>query len=408
MIKLRNIWNFQGDCMESGVIQKEDDLILCIDPGVTKEKYFLLCESKQTYIKLEKNHYFIMERLFPLLDGHYEVQQIKQEMYSEGIGPIIVDKSLEFLGQKGLLKGSTVQTYSKVEIEMSSRKLLEFELENYFGRHSKFYKALYWVLVFITIALVMYGTVFGGFVYGLFLDSFRGADNFSWSQGKIFDIVIVCICFVISTFTHEMGHIISAISMGIKPKSFTLLLRMGVIPVFYIRYKDYYSTTSLKKIMISFGGIWINIVQMLICWILLKYYDHWVVAALLVYNAGICISCFTLFGTSDGYYIISTLFNLEGFRWNMLKTIGAVLYKKGSYKYHLKEIKNYIYVVYFIISYGLTFMSLYTIGIMIVSFINFDYVNSGIITMTVFVIIILNAIGPIRKLFRSLKKITQN
>lgn len=394
--------------MENAVIQKEDDLILSIDTGITKEKYFLLCDSKQIYIKLDRNHYLLLQRLFPMLDGRYEMEQIKQQMGSEGIEAGIVDRAIEFLRNKGLLKGFNIETYSKVEMEMSSRKVFEFNFESNFEKFATFYKVVYSILMFITVVVVIYGIFFRGFSYQIFLDSLQGANNFKWSQESIVDILIVCICFMLSTCAHEFGHITSSVAMGIKPKSFTLLLRMGIIPVFYIKYKGYYSISSLKKIIISLGGMWINVLQMLIFWILLRHYDSWILAALLVYNAGICLSCFTLLGTSDGYFVISTLFNLEGFRWNMLKMVGNVLYKKVSFKYLFNDIKNYIYIVYFLVSYGVTFFSLYTIGTMIVEFLNFDFVSPIIVTVVVFAIIIINAICAIKKFYKSLKKIIRS
>lgn len=391
--------------MDNTVIQKVDDLILCIDRGFTKKKYFLLCDSRQVYIKLEEGHYRILDKLLPFLDGNYKISQIKQNLGSEGMDEGILDKAIEFLKKKGLLVGEEVQITTKVEIELTSRKVFEVSLQKYFEKHTLMYKIICGILFVLTLAVVIYGMLFGIFTWDIFMDSLQGADSFVWNSAALAEAVIVITCFILSTVIHEVGHIVTSIAMGIRPKSFTLQLKMGIIPVFYIRYVNYYSLSSLRKIMISLGGIWMNLLQMLLCWILLHYYNSWVLAALLVYNVGMCLSCFTLFGTSDGYFVIATLLNLEGVRWRMLKVVSGILYRKEPAKYYLKDIKNYLYVIYFILSYGLTFISLYTIGIMIVRFLNVCFISPAFITAAVFIIIALNVADTLKKFIISLKKI---
>jgi len=63
-------------------------------------------------------------------------------------------------------------------------------------------------------------------------------------------------------------------------------------------------------------------------------------------------------GTTDGYFAVTTIFDIEGLRWNTLKAIGQVLSKRKGISYLFRDIKTISFVIYIIISYLLSFFML--------------------------------------------------
>lgn len=70
----------QDDVVQDDVVQVQDDVVITVDPGITKKKFFLICESQQVYLKLDEEYYLFLDKLLPLINGQYTLGQIKEKM----------------------------------------------------------------------------------------------------------------------------------------------------------------------------------------------------------------------------------------------------------------------------------------------------------------------------------------
>ncbi|MHB1391645.1 MAG: site-2 protease family protein [Clostridia bacterium] len=388
-------------------LQVVEDLTLFEDPGLRKKKYFLLSDSREIYLKLDEQRFHFFKMLIPYLHGT-DTKEIIEEKICEDVGkPVKITKALEFLDKIGLLVNSTKQNQSKVELELSGRKVLEIPLEGLQKKYSWFLKVVLRILMTVSAVSIVYSVIIAAANSNAVLETYLESKRFNWSQVSTWEYLIVFSGFLISVVVHELGHILTANHLGVSIKSFNLILFMGISPTFYIKYKNYYATSSITKICILLAGVFFNIVQASVFWILLYHFTDWKYAALMIFNLGCIISNLSLLGSSDGYYVGAILLDIEGLRWNMLKTVGNVLNKKSTYRELLTSSKNVLMIAYFSISYGFAFIGLYFLINLIVDFLNLQVIDSTLVAVLVCLFLILNIVHSLKKFICSLKSISR-
>lgn len=385
-----------------GNMRVVDDLTLYEDPGLTTKKYFLLSDERETYLKLDEQQYLYFKLLLPYLNGFTSKEQIEENLKNELGQSIDISKGIEFLHQKGLFYGSEKKTVSKVELELSGKKLLEAPMtaiqEKYgilLKRIFVFIMLLSWISLIIGIVLIIRNPQ-------IVVETYRESKSFQWSEIALWEYAVVGMGILLSVFIHEIGHILTANYYGIKLKSFNFLIHMGITPVFYIKYKNLYATTSKKKLLILLAGVYFNLIQASIFWLLLCLTSDWKFAVLMIMNLGAIISNLSLLGVSDGYHMAAILFGVEGLRWNMLKQMSRIIQIKGQGRPVISK-KGWLMIVYFILSYGMTFVGIYYWIKLVVDFLGLHILNSNAISIMVIAAMLMSVGYFVVKFFKSLR-----
>jgi hypothetical protein len=385
-----------------GNMRVVDDLTLYEDPGFNKKKYFLLSDEREIYLKLDEQQYLYFKVLIPYLNGLTNKEQIEEELRNQLGQSIDISKGIEFLYQKGLFYGTEKKTVSKVELELSGKKLFEAPMA---AIQEKYGLLLRRTLVFIMI-LSWISIVVGMFLIirdpQIVVETYRESKSFRWNEVALWEYVVVGIGIFLSVFIHELGHILTANYFGIKLKSFNFLIHMGISPVFYIKYKNLYATTSKKKVLILMAGVYFNLIQASIFWLLLSLTSDWKFAVLMIMNLGAIISNLSLLGVSDGYHVAAILFGVEGLRWNMLKQMSRIIQLKGQGRPVMSK-KGWLMIGYFLLSYGMTFAGIYYWIKLVVDFLGLHILNSNVISILAVAAMLMSVGYFVIKFFKSLR-----
>lgn len=381
-----------------------DDLTLYEDPGFYKKKYFLLSDERETYLKLNEQQYLYFKVLIPYLNGSIKKEQIEEEIKNDLGQSIDISKGIEFLYHKGLLYGTEKEIVSKIELELSGKKLFEAPLGAIQEKYGVLLKRTFVIIMFLSWISIIVGAILIIKNPQIVVETYRESKGFQWSKVALWEYAFVGIGILLSVVIHEMGHILTANYFGIKIKSFNFLIHMGISPVFYIKYKNLYASTSKRKVLILIAGIYFNLIQSSIFWLLLCLTSDWKFAVLMIMNLGAILSNLTLLGVSDGYHIAAILFGVEGLRWNMLKQMGQIIQKKGQERPAIGK-KGWLMIGYFSISYGMTFAGVYYWIKLVVDFLGLHIINSNLISMMVVSIMLISVGFFVIKFFKSLRNI---
>ena len=335
-----------------------DDLVLFKDPGIFKEKYYLISNERNVVLKLDEVKFAFFNKVLPLFKKNYCKEDIIRVIENDFGSINIFEQLVVFLESYNLFKEQTAENKNRIEFEMSGKKIKELNLENVSIKYKKYIDTSYKLILIFSIFVIFCSIFILATRFDVVFAIESETKAFSWKNVSIYEYLLVFIGILITLFCHEMGHIISAIHSGVIVKSISFTMLLGIAPVFYVKYKNINLTPSLTRIKIMLSGIFINLVLACLFFILLNLTSYWIFAVFMLINIGAITSSLSLMGTSDGYFALTTLFNIEGLRWNTLKTISKVLNKKENVSYIFRNFKTFLFVMYIIFSYALSFTML--------------------------------------------------
>ncbi len=350
-----------------------NDVVLYKDEIVGRHKYFMFSEKKNKYLKITHQQYKLFQFLVPYFNGKYTEEQLTEQVKIDIGKTVNIHNVVNIIEKYGLWEKSKRDEISKIELELYGYKVKKFYLESIQKKHQTCFRAIY-ISMFCLFIFLLVWNVLIFYKNGFLFSRFNRMQKVDWNYVSIMKFIFILLLSYFSILGHELGHFCASSYYNVKVKSVTFLLKFGLIPVFYVRYKDLYKTRSWTKIKILLAGVTMNIVQIEVFSILYYYTSDWEYFILLIINVSAVASNLSPLSLSDGYHIATTLFNMEGFRWNIIIKMGLVLNGKKPIKtLFCKE--NFGYLLYAGISYAFTIRVFYTIIISTLQVLNVAFVG---------------------------------
>lgn len=350
-----------------------DDLVLYKDEILGHQKYFMFSEKKNKYFKITQQQYKLFQFLIPYFDGRFTEEQLTQQVKIDIGKEVNIHHTVNVIEKYGLWEKSMRDEISKIEMELYGYNVKNFQL----GLIQKKYQLLFKTIYIFMFCLIIFFTAWNIIIFyknGFMFESLNEIQKIDWNYVSIMEFIFILLLSYFSIFFHELGHFCAASYYDVEVKSVTFLLKFGLIPSFYVRYKNLYRIRSLTKIKILIFGVIMNILQIEVFSILYYYTSEWEYFILLIINVSAIASNLSPFSLSDGYHIATTLFSKEGLRWNIIMKMGLVLNGKKSIKmFFCKE--NVGYFIYAGISYMFMVRIFYTIIISTLQVLNFTFVG---------------------------------
>lgn len=380
-----------------------DDIVLAKDEIFWKKKYFLISEKRGKYLKLTEEQYKFYDKVIQSCCSDFNEVELEEAIKKYSNEKISLKQLKETLKKYNLLKEPTVKEQKcTVELEFSSRKVCEINLYNIQIKYERGLKYLWNIIKLISNTLILLATV-------IFLKNLQdGIVGFKNTEVYITDInyIFLGVGLFLCVVLHEIGHLLSANNNGIKWKNINFALRWGISFVYYVKYKNFYAHSSKEKLYTILSGVYMNFVQVCMCYIIYYYYDIPEAKFLMIVNILSITNNLLPKGTCDGYHALCILTGLEGIRWKMLKLIAKIL--KDS-KYILKIIKDktsLLLIVYFVFSYTLSLYACYKFFLYICDYLLLisNYWARNISILFVGFIIFATVMSNVVKLIRSIKR----
>ncbi len=389
----------------SAILEIVDDVKMFQDTFLKKTKYFIMSDSRSKYLKLTKQQYDFYEKLIPYLRKELTLAEVIEAFCRDYV---IVEEqrnsitnsitnAIGVLEKHCLFAGVDSNYIPKVEFELSGKKVFEIKLnksgkkkEMFMNITLKTIMLVSFIVLFFSVLLIITRTNFA-------FSNFWMAQNFSIKSLKVFDIVWVILGFIVSILFHELGHMLTANYFGISVKSLTLFLHMGISPVFYVRYKNFYASPSKNKLKVMLAGPYFNLTLASFLWIFINIRPNWICSLIMIVNFWLFFENLIPSGVSDGYNILTTIFGIEGLRWNMLIQTGKLFQDKKVEK------NKKLYIVYFGVSYGMTYYGVYFLIRYIMNLLNLSMYSNYvkfIVSIILGVVVIFYALKFIKNLKR--------
>ncbi len=380
----------------------EKDSQLFHEKFLWNEKYFLSSDKKERYLKLTKEQFEFYTILLPYLDGTRDKKSVEYDLRKVYGKDINIDGALRVLVKYNLLDNISKDETSRVEMDLSSNKIKEISMIEFQEKNKKILTIFFYLVLILSLICISVGSYYL-FMYkmGIGEDYIFRNNNFKLKDISLQNLLLITIFGIASLVIHECGHILMAIKLDVKIKSINFVLKLGVIPAFYVKYKNLYAVNSKKKILILLSGVFMNLVQASIFWMLMCNTQSWVYGAIMTINLMNIITNLSPISTSDGYHVISILFGLEGLRWNMLKEVGRIIKRK---KKNIDK-KSIFFIFYFLISYGLTIKCAYDLVMMILEYFEIFTVSSEKLKMIIAAILFIDILYSVRAFMKNIKKV---
>ncbi|HZG41319.1 MAG TPA: hypothetical protein VEY93_00065, partial [Longimicrobium sp.] len=146
--------------------------------------------------------------------------------------------------------------------------------------------------------------------------------------------VQMAVAALLSMLLHEGGHAAAAVGAGLKPKSLTLALYLGFIPMLYLRIPGLYTLSPRGRIIVWSAGCAVNVAIAAGCyaWATAFPGSRWAVfiASICVWNLALVKLNLLPFLPTDGYFIVSTLLREHNLRGQAHRVVAGWLRGRGA------------------------------------------------------------------------------
>ena len=112
------------------------DLTIYQEKFLGKNKYFMISDQREKYLKLNKIQYDFYNQIIVLMDGSHTKQDFEKKLVEITHGNMKADQVIDVMYRNNLLENKYEEPKSKVELELSSTKVMEIPLENFQKKHS--------------------------------------------------------------------------------------------------------------------------------------------------------------------------------------------------------------------------------------------------------------------------------
>lgn len=324
--------------------------------------------STNEYVKINCTNKEVVIDVLKMFDGNHSTLEIANYCCNNNIA-IDMQHLEEVLTQRGLFL-NTKKNKSNNEIELLGLKvfLKEFEyIPEYVA--PKVVKIMCGIILLIDIIAVVLCAINYANVISIFK-----SDLLLYNDSYILGFGMTLGISTITLVMHECGHCLAALNRNVQIHKAGLFLYLGFIPKWFINFRGLRISKKSTKIQVFLGGVVLNVSCILIACSLYSYIDCAdLIKCFIMSNLLMILNCMIPFSLTDGYFIFSTVFNVENLRIEMVNCLKnkkvTVRNKSGFIIYSLMSVIFWIYklyVFYYWIYCILTELMLPAIGIILV------------------------------------------
>ena len=308
-----------------------------------KEYYFFGSKKENNYIRISKQNYEYVFFAFKHINKGITYNELKERFDKEfNSVQIDVDSLLEKFKLTGFIKGYERKTFDN-EFDLLGFNFFEKKLTVKSNKPNPSIKKMF--AFYILIPILLGFAIFSAVKYGLY----DYKTNYFLYKNDLLGILLIWGLSFVAITLHELGHFIVAKLEGVSPESFNFGFLLGVIPMFYFKYKDIKIAPYKSKLRIIIAGVYTNFLLFLlflgITFLPISNIFKDVAIIFSITNLVYCLSNLIPTRFGDGYFLVTTLLGEISPRINFYNSL-----KKGS----IKNV-NKFYFVYMIISYLIVF-----------------------------------------------------
>ncbi|GMQ62810.1 hypothetical protein [Vallitalea maricola] len=334
--------------MSEGTFKYTSDIFFLEDKlPFNKTRYLIGSQQKKSYISVNKNQYYILEKIYELTNAkNYTFSEIDDYLMNSLHKKINVLSLHENLSKKGLMENS-VNLSANNEIDMISTSIFDFVIDEIPPRIVKIVKALSKLSIIFKLLSV------ASLVVILFnidtLLQMKG-NIFLYDNSSIKGFLISMLVSIIIITIHELAHVFAAINVGLRDLQFYMVLYAKFIPMYYTTYSKLMQLKYKNKIRVLSAGLKTNIFLLLfslasICLIDMSQICFDIMVKFSVVNAYFIFLNCSPFISNDGYFILINTFGIDSLRLNLWRTIISVFKRQK-----VTKIKNKFVLTYMVIS----------------------------------------------------------
>lgn len=296
--------------------------------------------EKDRYIEVKEEQKNAIMKSIKYFDGTNDIGEINEKLKKIENIDLNINKLYNLLLEAGLLENEQVDL-NKNEFERYGLKIASIPLDKlsnlfyFFSKYSRLY-----LIVLIFAAFFSFPLIPKMLSRLLYFNIYKTLDS------SVLSLILSLFLTTASVLVHEFSHAIFSKKYGLNPNKMEIVLYLYLNPIAYIKTNGIYTLSKRKRIIVWSVGILSNLIIFFISVIIQNYTTGTVskVFLLLVYtNLGLVVTNFIPFLPLDGYYILTTLFQLTNLR---KKSFGGLkkIFKEETFK------KRVIYIVYNFIS----------------------------------------------------------
>ncbi|RGB75944.1 metalloprotease [Anaerococcus nagyae] len=296
--------------------------------------------EKDRYIEVKEEQKNAIMKAIKYFDGTNDIEEINEKLKKVEKIDLNINKLYNLLLEAGLLENEQVDL-NKNEFERYGFKIASIPLDKlsnlfyFFSKYSKLY-----LMVLIFAAFFSFPLIPKVLSKLLYFNIYKILDS------SVLSLILSLFLTTASVLVHEFSHAIFAKKYGLNPKKMEIVLYLYLNPIAYIKTNGIYTLSKQKRILVWSVGILSNLIIFFVSVIIQNYTTGTVsqVFLLLSYtNLGLVVTNFIPFLPLDGYYILTTLFQLTNLRKKSFGGFKKIL-KEETFK------KKAIYIVYNFIS----------------------------------------------------------
>lgn len=296
--------------------------------------------EKDRYIEVKEEQKNAIMKAIKYFDGTNDIEEINEKLKKVEKIDLNINKLYNLLLEAGLLENEQVDL-NKNEFERYGFKIASIPLDKlsnlfyFFSKYSKLY-----LMVLIFAAFFSFPLIPKVLPKLLYFNIYKILDS------SVLSLILSLFLTTASVLVHEFSHAIFAKKYGLNPKKMEIVLYLYLNPIAYIKTNGIYTLSKQKRILVWSVGILSNLIIFFVSVIIQNYTTGTVsqVFLLLSYtNLGLVVTNFIPFLPLDGYYILTTLFQLTNLRKKSFGGFKKIL-KEETFK------KKAIYIVYNFIS----------------------------------------------------------
>lgn len=141
------------------------DLKIYQERFLGKDKFFMVSEQREKYLKLSRMQYEFYKQIMVFMDGKHTEQDLDEKLHVMTAGKMNAEQLINTMYRSNLLEKQYEEPNSKVELELSSTKVCEIPLKAFQEKNSKAIKAFDIAInsiAILTIFYALYLMVFNG------------------------------------------------------------------------------------------------------------------------------------------------------------------------------------------------------------------------------------------------------
>lgn len=328
--------------------------------------------SKNEYIKVNCSNKDLIRSIIMMFDGDHTDDDIIKYCEDRKV-KIDIPKLKSELVNKGLFEGAELSNRKKNEMEMLGIKvfLKSFPYNREFA--PKKLVSIMMKLFYVTSAVFL--------LYILFhlhnISDLFQEDLLKYKDSYVLGMVYTLLISFAVLLLHEFGHCIIAYINGIQIHKIGLYLYIGILPKWFINFRGIRVADKKLKLKVFSGGIFFNLELIILSCFLYSFYgDYELLKCLIVSNLFMILNCLIPFTLTDGYFIFSTIFNIDNLRKKMFESMSDLIHFRVS----LKKTNIYLFLLINIIFYLYRiFLFYYWLLVSLLEMTNYAYVIIGLL-----------------------------